>query len=464
MVAYNIVFAGEAGVGKSSLIDLLLDLEVSEASNRVFKGAAERKRAIAIQDRNVYRLWNTPGLDKGTRGHVPQRQAAKILKSLIKELMSGDGVHLVVFCFQFTEVPTNSLRKVYEAALASVHGIQVPVIAAVVRADEIMQISEDWWSGAGADRKQKGMTFAAYACVPTLQDMHYPPMLGRRIRAKEDLWQLIKQHAVPLLPPDFPPKKINIILLGQTGVGKSSLVNLIAGQRIADVSPDADVCTKSPTEYRFEAGVHDFRIWDTTGLEEPEGGVNGYTTAISKTLQLIRRLAAAGGVNLLLLCMKGPKVTRATQGNYRLFYEILCEEYVPVGLVITHLEREDDMEEWWGKNKKTLDGYGVRSVGHACVTGLPSCPKKYAPSRAAIYGLLTDCDRFGKYNMPPDIWLKRLAKSNKSLIIGAGRPKGEKLTQALVTRCGLKEEDARELRKLFEEEEVDDRSLLPTTA
>ncbi|KAI6108524.1 P-loop containing nucleoside triphosphate hydrolase protein [Pisolithus croceorrhizus] len=257
---------------------------------------------------------------------------------------------------------------------------------------------------------------------------------------------------------------INIILLGQTGVGKSSLVNLIAGQHVADVSPDADICTESPTEYRFEVGAHDFRIWDTAGLEEPEGGASGCITAISKALELIRRLAAAGGVNLLLLCMQGQKVTKATQSNYRLFYEIFCEEYVPVGLVITHLEREDYMEEWWGKNKKTLDGYGIRSVGHACVTGLPSYSKQYALSRGAIYGLLTDCDCGGKYNMPPDIWLKRLAKSIKSLIIGAGRPKGEKLTQALVTRCGLKEEDAGALRKLLEDEEVDGRSLLPTTA
>ncbi|KAI5991122.1 P-loop containing nucleoside triphosphate hydrolase protein [Pisolithus albus] len=456
MVAYNVVFAGEAGVGKSSLINLLLDLEVSQTSNKISKSTNERRRSIAIHDCNVYRLWDTPGIDKGTRGHVPQRRTVKRMKCLIKELMSGDGVHLVVFCFRYTEAPTTGVRRTYEAVLASVRGIQVPVIAAVMHGDETMQISEDWWNGAGADRKRRGMTFAAYACVPTLQDSPAP---DKRTRAQDDMWQLIKKHAKPLLPPGFLSKEVNIILVGQTGTGKSSLVNLIAGQHIAGTSPDADVCTVSSTEYRFEVGAHDFRIWDTPGLEEPEGGVNGYITAVSKALQLIRRLAAAGGVNLLLLCMQGQKVTRATQGNYRLFYEILCEECVPLGLVITHLEREDDMEEWWERNKKILDGYGIKSAGHACVTGLPSCPKKYALSRAAIYGLLTDCDRFGKYDMPPDIWMKRLAKSIKSFIVGGGRPKGEKLTQALVTRCGLKEEDARELRKLLE-----DGSSLPSTA
>lgn len=185
------------------------------------------------------------------------------------------------------------------------------------------------------------------------------------------------------------------------------------------------------TEYRFEMGAHDFRIWDTAGLEEPEVGVNGYLTAIAKALQLIRRLAAAGGVSLLLLCMQGEKVTGAARSNYRLFYEMLCGRCVPVGLVITHLEREDNMEKWWEKNEKTLDRYGVKSV-----------------SRAAIYGLLTDCDHSGKYTMPPHIWFRRVARNMKSLVMGGSLPKGEKLTQALITRCGLKEADAGELRRL----------------
>ncbi|KAI6044900.1 P-loop containing nucleoside triphosphate hydrolase protein [Pisolithus marmoratus] len=459
MVAHNIVFAGEAGVGKSSLINLLLDQDVSEASNNVLGGTNERKRIIAIQDQNVYRLWDTPGLNEGTRGNVPQRRAAKILESLIKELASADGVHLVVFCFRFTKVPTTGLQKVYESVLAALRGIEVPVIAAVTHEDEILQISEDWWNGTEVHRKRKGMTFAAYACVSTLQDGDYPLRPGRRRKAKDHMWQLIKKHAKPLLPPGSPPKEINIILLGQTGVGKSSVVNLIADQPIAAVSPDAVVCTMSSTEYRFETGTHNFRIWDTAGLEEPEVGAYEYITAISKALQLIRQLAAAGGVNLLLLCMRGEKVTRATRSNYRLFYEMLCGGDVPVGLVITHLEREGNMDEWWKRNQRALDRHGVKSVGHACVTGLPSYREKYALSRAAIYGLLTDCDRFGKYNMPPDIWFKRFAKNMKSFA-GAGLPRGEKLAQALVTRCGLREEEARQLRKLFEE--ADDKLSLAT--
>ncbi|KAI5991115.1 P-loop containing nucleoside triphosphate hydrolase protein [Pisolithus albus] len=259
------------------------------------------------------------------------------------------------------------------------------------------------------------------------------------------MWQSIKKHVNPLLPLGSLPKEVNVILFGQAGVGKSSVVNLIAGRTIAEVSPDADGCTMSSTEYRFVVGAHDFRIWDTVGLEEPAVGLNAYFEATLKALQLIRRVAAAGGVNLLLFCMPGRRVTRTIQSNYRLFYETLCEGKVPVGLVITNLEQEKDMEDWWMRNQGVLCDRGIKSVGHACVTGLPCHPDKFALSRAAIYGLLTDCDRLGRYTMPPNDWFGKVVKNMKSLVGGAGLPKGEKLTQALVTRCGLKEDDAKRL-------------------
>ncbi|KAI6044896.1 P-loop containing nucleoside triphosphate hydrolase protein [Pisolithus marmoratus] len=442
MVAYNIVFAGETGVGKSSLINLLFDLEVSPTSNDILGVTEGRKRFIAVRDSLVYRLWDTPGFNEGTQGNILTHQAMKELETLFKELESADGVHLLVFCFRFTKYFTTGLQRVFESVIASIHGIQVPIVAAVTHADEMRQAPEDWWNIMPAYLLWRMKTILL--------------MPGRRRKAKDDMWQLIKGHATPLLQGESLPKEVNVILFGQTGVGKSSVVNLIAGEPVAEVSPDADGCTMSSTEYQFVVGAHDFRIWDTVGLEEPAVGMNTYLDAVLKALQLIRRVAAAGGVNLLLFCMPGRRVTRTAQSNYRLFYEILCESKVPIGLVITNLEREKDMENWWTRNEKALYDFGIKSVGHACVTGLPYHPKQYALSRAAIYGLLTDCDRFGKYIMPLDDWFRRVVKNMRSLVMGGSLPKGEKLTQALSTRGGLKEDDARRLKKYLEEPERED--------
>ncbi|KAG6334234.1 hypothetical protein ID866_4852 [Astraeus odoratus] len=452
MVGYNIVFAGETGVGKSSLINLLYDLEVSKTSNDIVGVTGEKKRYIAVQDSEVYRLWDTAGFNEGTQGTVLPHQAEKALESLFKELESEDSVHLLVFCFRFTKAITNGLRGVYESVLSSTRGIEVPVVAAVTHADEMRQSPETWWSGTDGQREQKGMKFAAYACISTLEDEDHPSCPGRRQRARDAMWRLIRENAKPLLPPDSRPKEINIILFGQTGVGKSSVVNLIAGNPIAKVSSDAVGCTLSSTEYHFVAGPHYFRIWDTVGLEEPMIGVNGYFSAMLKALQLIRKVAAAGGVNLLVFCMRGARITRTVQSNYRLFYEMFCEKQVPVGLVITFLEREEDMEDWWRRNQKSLNDYGMKSVGHACVTGLPNLdpPRKYLLSRAALFGMLTDCDKFGKYSMPPDVWFKRLIKSMK-FFVGGSLPKGDRLTRALMTRGGLPEEYAVRLRRHLED-------------
>ncbi|KAL4063899.1 P-loop containing nucleoside triphosphate hydrolase protein [Scleroderma citrinum] len=234
---------------------------------------------------------------------------------------------------------------------------------------------------------------------------------------------------------------LNIILFGETGVGKSSVINLIAGRPIADVSPDVEGCTMKSKEYRFDVEPMRVNIWDTVGLEEPEMGINGYIPAIEKAYTLIQRLREAGGVDLLLFCIRGNRVTMTTQSNYRLFYEVLCGQKVPIALVITHLEREADMEEWWIRNKKSIEKYGIKCAAHACVTGLPDNrgPNgKYEQSQRAMYNLLRQHNGSGRYTMPEGDWLARLIKGLK-LFTGdkGGIPKGKKLENALIKRCGL---------------------------
>ncbi|KIK15328.1 hypothetical protein PISMIDRAFT_328817, partial [Pisolithus microcarpus 441] len=73
---------------------------------------------------------------------------------------------------------------------------------------------------------------------------------------------------------------LNVILFGETGVGKSSVINLMAGSLVAEVSSDLGGCTMNSTDYKVTIGSRKITIWDTVGLEEPEMGVNGYYLAI----------------------------------------------------------------------------------------------------------------------------------------------------------------------------------------
>jgi tRNA U34 5-carboxymethylaminomethyl modifying GTPase MnmE/TrmE len=166
------------------------------------------------------------------------------------------------------------------------------------------------------------------------------------------------------------PDSLNIILFGETGVGKSSVINLIAGEQVAGTSSDAVGCTMSSTLHEFSIKGRQFHIWDTVGLEEPTMGVNGYLPAIEKSIELIQRLSSQSGVDLLLMCIRGNRLTATTQSNYRLFYEGLCGSKVPIAFVITHLEWEDDMEDWWTRNVKHVENFGMKCAGHACITTL----------------------------------------------------------------------------------------------
>jgi hypothetical protein len=85
-------------------------------------------------------------------------------------------------------------------------------------------------------------------------------------------------------------------------------------------------------------GGYHYKVFDTIGLEEPGLNPPQYLDAIVNAYNLIKKLNSEGGIDLLLFCVKAGRVTATFQSNYRLFYEWLCEEKVPVVLVLTSKE------------------------------------------------------------------------------------------------------------------------------
>ncbi|KAH0826767.1 hypothetical protein J3R83DRAFT_5177 [Lanmaoa asiatica] len=73
----------------------------------------------------------------------------------------------------------------------------------------------------------------------------------------------------------------NVVLIGQTGVGVSSLINTITGVSQAPVSTDVSPCTKSFTAYPFTLNGRSFRLVDSPGF----GSFKCPTSAITKALR-----------------------------------------------------------------------------------------------------------------------------------------------------------------------------------
>ena len=159
----------------------------------------------------------------------------------------------------------------------------------------------------------------------------------------------------------------NIVIFGEAGAGKSSLVNLMAGQQLAETSPDMDPCTLQWQEYSIAFDGYDYQVFDTVGLIHPNLGMD-YLDVIVNAHNLIERLCCGGGIDLLVFCVRAGRVTATTQSNYRLFYEWLCEKKVPIVLVLTGLEGEERMEDWWNNNKHHFLRYDIHVSGHVCIT------------------------------------------------------------------------------------------------
>ncbi|KAG1812482.1 kinase-like domain-containing protein [Suillus subaureus] len=176
---------------------------------------------------------------------------------------------------------------------------------------------------------------------------------------------------------------LNVLLFGETGVGKSSVINLIMGQGVAETSPRVETCTLVRSPYEINLGTDRFKLWEVSSIESM-----GFLRTFFKKLRLKRsykKLYKDDGVYLLLYCMRGSKAQRALVNNYKFFTDVVGSTAgrVPVAAVVTSLEDyPENMDNWWTNNEGNLGHLGMRFSAHACITSLPDDPKSSLAMRA----------------------------------------------------------------------------------
>jgi len=104
---------------------------------------------------------------------------------------------------------------------------------------------------------------------------------------------------------------------GESGVRKSSIINLLAVKQVARTSPDTKHCTLRYEAYDVPINGVQYRIYDTAGADEDPGG---FLNAIVNADKLMKELKNKGGVHLLLYCIKAGRIPPTFVTNYRLFY------------------------------------------------------------------------------------------------------------------------------------------------
>ena len=258
----------------------------------------------------------------------------------------------------------------------------------------------------------------------------------------------------------------NVIIFGETGAGKSSLVNLIAGKDLAEMSSRAIGCTFQSAQFTVNIGDKKFDLHDTAGLDEGQSGTVTKHDAIVQCYKLLRKLH--NGVSLLIFCMRAPRIKESCVQNWKLFRDIICQKEIPVILAVTGLENLESMDDWWTENKDHFRRYGMHPNGVACVTGIRG---KKRPSGKYTFGLEYDESKkklrrmIGEtyletpWRVPAAVWFTTIVETSYT---SGKRP--EEITQTreaigsatkeLVTRCEMTKEEAKELGRKLEEYEL----------
>jgi predicted GTPase len=171
------------------------------------------------------------------------------------------------------------------------------------------------------------------------------------------------------------------VIFGRTGVGISSLVNLIVGHPISNDHPNAKTCTQTPKSksyppMKLAGSDKQFCLYEVPGL----CGKTSDTTI----LKAIREIDQKEGIDLFIYCLRKQKMT-VIPGIVRHIRESIAGLDVPMIAVVTELERfeaEGGMEDWWGVpledgatngtfiERMCFGGHDTFDA-HACVTTLP---------------------------------------------------------------------------------------------
>ncbi|KAF9219346.1 hypothetical protein BS17DRAFT_427950 [Gyrodon lividus] len=168
----------------------------------------------------------------------------------------------------------------------------------------------------------------------------------------------------------------NVVLFGESGVGKSSIINTIVGRAVAETHNLVQGCTRqcAPHTVALDSRT-EIKLWDTVGLDEGTDGSIPLFQARQMLKEFLQRQhSTSGGIDLLLCCVRAGRMKTADFERYKFVYEEVCRKTIPVAIVVTGLENyqpEGDMDWWWSVNERELLKLGFQFCAHACVTSLP---------------------------------------------------------------------------------------------
>ncbi|CAF1201077.1 unnamed protein product [Adineta ricciae] len=153
-----------------------------------------------------------------------------------------------------------------------------------------------------------------------------------------------------------------ILVIGQTGAGKSSLVNLLAGKKVAKVCDGANGCTFKFETHQCDYNGELFELIDTVGLNEGSKGTVRPKDAMKMLIKFIK--GNKRGFSCIIFVMPKGRITESFEKNHMLFCQTLLNGQTPAILFLSHCEADEPMNTWINneENKIALELYGFSDV------------------------------------------------------------------------------------------------------
>ena len=159
---------------------------------------------------------------------------------------------------------------------------------------------------------------------------------------------------------------VHVALVGVTGVGKSTLVNVLMGKAAAEANNNVRPCTTRATRYEVVEGGTTYCIWDTRGLNEGSEAtlpirVLRLANIVPDSNRELKRLLRGKNprVDLVLLCIEAKKIRVKVHWKiYNKIYVDFCKSEKKVAVVVTQMGEKDFRGSEW-KRQCALTARGV---------------------------------------------------------------------------------------------------------
>lgn len=136
-------------------------------------------------------------------------------------------------------------------------------------------------------------------------------------------------------------ERTNVLIIGKSGVGKSSLVNYIFGCERQVVGVGAPVTPRGIKEFVYKYDEHfDIHIYDTWGLEPSAQKAEDWKKTILKEIELHDKQEISDWFNTILFCLNA-KSSRVEDFELDIMEKLLSEKN-HLTIAVTHCRSKDD--------------------------------------------------------------------------------------------------------------------------